>query len=128
MRWSTLAAFASTAMSRPSTAMKATMRPPVTRIDRYGVANFGWISLSQFVTIPSRPIAKLIRADARIDAFVEEAVASSAPTVITAAAAATPPIGPIDDGNDTAAACATGASALSSVHGTTPSIAVTRIA
>lgn len=36
-----------------------------------------------------------MRTDARIEAFADDAVASSAPTVITAAApAATPPIGP----------------------------------
>jgi len=71
----------------------------------------------------------LIRADARIDAFAEEAVARSAPTVITPAAIpATPVIGPVDCGKATRAACATGASWLSSGHGTTPSIMVTRIA
>jgi len=38
MRWSTLAAFASTSISLPNSAMKRMMSAPVTRIDRYGVA------------------------------------------------------------------------------------------
>jgi hypothetical protein len=65
----------------------------------------------------------LIRADARIEAFADEAVANRAPTVITtAAAAAIPPTEPREGGKATCAAWATGASWLSSDHGTTPSI------
>jgi hypothetical protein len=67
-----------------------------------------------------------MRAEARIEALAEEAVAMSAPTLMTAAAP--PVIGPIEVGNATWAAWATGAPWLSSGQGITPSMIVTNIA
>jgi len=66
------------------------MSTPVTAMERYGVANRGWISLRSGVTMLSRPIAKLIREDARMEAFADEAVASSPPNRSAAA-----PTGPM---------------------------------
>ncbi len=70
--------------------MNSRISPPVRAIDLYGVPNRSWTSLSDGETILSRPMAKLIREEAKIEALADDAVASSPPNSKAAA-----PIGPM---------------------------------